>query len=116
MQWESELGAQVCRHGSSCAVEKMKMPGEDPAMVWMVNDEDDVHYSRLVGMGEDCRVFLWASAFWFLNIVEIKGLFPEEGGGRKIIDDVAKQSLQITSMLKKPARKWCFSRNKQSMI
>ena len=64
----------------------------------MCGGEDDMHYSTLLGIGEDFHVFLQASAFWFSDSLEIKGLFPGEGVERKIIDDVAKQSLQISSI------------------
>ena len=45
----------------------------------MCGGEDDMHYSTLLGIGEDFHVFLQASAFWFSNSLEIKGLFLGEG-------------------------------------
>ena len=39
---------------------------------------EDMHYLMLLGIGEDCHVFLWASVFWFSNSLEIKGLFLGE--------------------------------------
>ena len=45
----------------------------------MCGGEDDMHYLTLLGIGEDFHVFLHASAFWFSNSLETKGLFLGEG-------------------------------------